>query len=351
MIGCDVFSQSIKVLDADSVPVAFVVATTEQGQLIGVTDVNGVMDDVKGNKVICLSHVAYKPLTVKVSDLTEGVVLLEEANYTIQDVIVKPKELLYVQTYYRVTYIDEDGPLYYRAGIIDNTYEFANKKLKTKSKNISSARNKLLQFLLNTNMGDLIEKRSRLQKESLYQLVESNIGKGAYLNIVTDSTGRKLISDEYSLLGYIDENAEKGTRAVMFDTWLFDKHRDIAKQTNETKKQKKQAKLEKEDEGFERNFYEVCRMDEDGNSSIGDFVKMRLLTKGVFKESGKKYIIILESFATEMAYIDKKEFKQTRKDNDVDKTYEDMLIYERNHNIPPLAPNLREQMDKLFKKK
>lgn len=353
LLGCavDVCAQSITVLDDDGVPVAYVAVTNDQGQLIGATNVNGVLEDIKGNNVLCLSHVAFKPMTVNVADLTDGVVTMEGTSYSLPDVEVKPKELLYMQTYYRVTYIDEDGPIYYRAGVIDNTYEFANQKVNTKSKSISEGGSGLLKFLLNTIAGGVIEDKCKIHKESTYQLVNSNDGKWAGVSVTTDSTGRKVIRDSESILGYIDEDMKDGKRITTFDNWLFKKHLEIAKEKNEKKKQKKQEELDKAEEEEERSFYEVYRMNEEGYSAIGDFVMQQLLVKGVFKRTKKQYILVLESFATETAYIDKKEFKQTRKENEVDKSYEDMLRYEKAHNIPPLAPHLKVQVDKLFEKK
>lgn len=347
----EVCAQSITVKDTDGVPVAYATATTEQGTLIGVTDVNGLLQDTKGNNVLCFSHVAYKPITVNVTDLTNGVVTMEEISYTLPDVAVRPKELLYVQTYYRLTYIDEEGPLYYRAGIIDNTYEYANQKIKTKSKSISKAYTGLLKFLINTVAGGKIEDRCKIQKMSTYALVTSNKGDWAGLNISTDSTGRKVISDSVSILGYIDEDKQEGTRTTTFNHWLFNRHLDIAKEKNEKKKEKKEAVLAERQQQKETSYFEVYRMDQDGYSSIGDLVMMQQITKGGSRRSGHEFILILESYVTETAYIDKKEFNQTRKENDVDKSYEDLLRYEKAHNIPPLPSHLRVQIDKLFEEK
>ncbi|MBP5688182.1 MAG: hypothetical protein J6X22_06020 [Muribaculaceae bacterium] len=347
----EVCAQSITVIDTDGVPVAYATATTEQGTLIGTTSVDGLLQDTKGNNVICFSHVAYKPITVNVADLTNGVVTMEEISYSLPDVAVRPKELLYVQTYYRLTYIDEEGPLYYRAGVIDNTYEYANQKIKTKSKSISKAFTGLLKFLINTIAGGKIEDRCKIQKNSTYALVTSNKGDWAGLNISTDSNGRKVISDSVSILGYIDEDKQEGTRTTTFNHWLFNRHLDIAKEKNEKKKEKKEDELAKRQEEKETSYFEVYRMDEDGYSSIGDLVMMQQISKGRSSRSGNEYILILESYVTETAYIDKKEFKQTRKENDVDKSYEDLLRYEKAHNIPPLPSHLKVQIDKLFEEK
>ena len=345
------YSQTIRVIDTDGDPVPYAAITTEKGKLIGTTDINGVFENTTENTVLCLSQVAYKPLTVNLAEVVDGVITMEDADFVLPDVVVKPKELLYVQTYYRVTYIDEDGPIYYRAGIIDNTYEFAKEKINIKEKSISAAQSGMLKFLLNTIAGGIIKDRCKLHKQSTYQHVNSNDGKWAKVSVTTDSTGRQVISDSVSVLGFIDEDKESGIRTVSFNEWLFHKHLEIANEQKEKQKEKKQAKLDAEEQNSEHSYFEVYRMDENGNSLISDFVMQQSLDIGEFKRTKKRYILIIESFATEMAYIDKKEFKQTRKDNDVDKSYDDLLRYEKNHNIPPLAPNLREQVDKLFVKK
>ena len=344
------YAQIIRVVDAEGDPVPYVAVTTKQGKLVGTTDIDGVFENTTENTVLCLSQVAYKPLTVNLSEVVDGVITMEDADYVLPDVVVKPKELLYMQTYYRVTYIDEEGPIYYRAGIIDNTYEFAKGKIDIKEKSISEANSGLLKITLNALAGHLIKDRCKLHKRSAYQLVNSNDGKWAKVSVTTDSIGRQVISDSISVLGYIDEDKDDRTRTTSFNEWLFHKHLEIANEQNEKKKDKKQAELDVKEQNSEHSYFEVYRMDENGNSSIGDFVMQQSLDKGVFKRTKLRYILIIESFATETAYIDKKEFKQTRKDNDVDKSYDDLLRYEQAHKIPPLAPNLREQIDKLFVK-
>ena len=343
-------AQRVRVIDKDGVPVPYAAVTTEQGKLVGTTDIDGVFENTTENTVLCLSQVAYKPLTVNLAEVVDGVVTMEDAEFVLPDVVVKPKELLYMQTYYRITYIDEEGPLYYRSGIIDNTYEFATGKTNIKEKSISAAESGMLKFALNTIAGGYIKDRCKLHKQSTYQLVNSDEGKWANVSVTTDSTGQQVIRDSQSVLGYIDEDKDAGTRTVSFNEWLFHKHLEIANEKKEKKKEKKQVELEEKEQNSKHSYFEVYRMDENGKSLISDFVMQQSLDMGVFKRTKKRYILIIESFATETAYIDKKEFKQTRKDNDVDKSYDDLLRYEKAHNIPPLAPNLRAQMDKLFVK-
>ena len=216
MVACafNGYAQTIRVIDADGDPVPYAAVTTEQGKLVGTTDINGVFENTTENMVLCLSQVAYKPLTINLAEVVDGVVTMEDADYVLPDVVVKPKELLYVQTYYRITYIDENGPIYYRAGIVDNTYEFAKQKVNTKEKSISAAESGLAKFLMNAQAGEVINNQCTLHRQFYYQLVNSNDGKWAKVSVTADTTGRQVISDFESVLGYIDEDKESGTRTV-----------------------------------------------------------------------------------------------------------------------------------------
>jgi len=99
-----------------------------------------------------------------------------------------------------------------------------------------------------------------------------------------------------------------------------------------------------------RTIYQVYRTDYVGNSRVDDFVMSQYTSAGRHKRTGMEYILLEESFATDYAYIDKKEFKQLRNDNKVDKSIEELLRFEKVNKIPPLAPNLQTAIDQLFKK-
>ncbi len=70
--------------------------------------------------------------------------------------------------------------------------------------------------------------------------------------------------------------------------------------------------------------------------------------EGVHRRQKTNYIIQLQSFATDYAYIDKKEYKQLRKANKVEMNINELRQFEKNNKIPPLAPNILEQINKLF---
>lgn len=133
-------AQRVQVLDSDGIPVPFVTATTPEGKFIACTDANGWFDNLSGNKTIHLSQVAYKPLTIDVANIKGNTIVLDDANYDLPEIVVKPKELLYCQTYFRNFYIDDEGPIFFRGGVIDNSYNIAKKKVEAKSRQLSKAK-------------------------------------------------------------------------------------------------------------------------------------------------------------------------------------------------------------------
>ena len=98
-------AQRIQVIDGEGLPIAFVTATTPDGKFIASSDMDGWFENLGGNATVHLSQIAYKPLTVVMADIVDGKIMLEEASYDLPDVVVKPKDLLYCQTYYRLVYL------------------------------------------------------------------------------------------------------------------------------------------------------------------------------------------------------------------------------------------------------
>ena len=91
-------AQKIEVVDADGQGIPLVSVLTENGVLIGTTNLDGVLIDVKGNAKVALSHVAYKSQLVSVASLpssegSEGSrrVTMEDLDYGLQEIVVKPK--------------------------------------------------------------------------------------------------------------------------------------------------------------------------------------------------------------------------------------------------------------------
>ena len=340
-------AQRVQVLDNEGVPIPFVTVTTPDGKYVASTDIDGWFDVADGNATITLSQVAYKTLTLEATDIKGGKIVLEDATYDLPEVVVKPKELIYGQTYFRLTYIDDNGPIYYRGGVIDNTYEIAKKKVSAKSRHISKAEFGIIRFVVDRLVGKF-DRFSCLPEFSYYQKLLQMRDNGE-ITITDASNGRQVIADDVSPLGYIYWDKNERTRTVSFDMFKYDKHQ---------KEAKKRAKAEKKGKAYEADttmsidgtIYQVYRTDSVGNSRVEDFVMSQYTQLGHHKRQNADYIIQLQSFAADYAYIHKKEYKKLRKDNKVEMNIKELRQFEKNNNIPPLAPNILEQINKLFEK-
>ena len=343
-------AQRIQVVDIDGLPIAAVCVTNEKGALVGSTDNDGWLEDAKGVKHLFLSHVAFKAKDVNIDTIPSLCVVMQDANFQLADLEVKPKELLYVQTYYRCIYVCDEGPIYFRAGVVDNTYELAKKKFSAKTRSVSKGQNGFYRFVLSTLVGHLIDEYARIDTMTYYKRIMKNADRGRLL-ITQEPSGRRVISDTISVLGYIDDDLQAGQRVTNFDKWTYYDHvkatEAAAKEAKTGKKQKQTGEKYKDENNSN---YEVYNIDENGQSRIDDLVMRQILCSGHFKRTDQDYIILLEAYTIGRDYIDKKEFKQTRKENEVEMDINELRRLEQNHHIPPLAPNLKAAVDELFKK-
>lgn len=342
-------AQRIQVVDTDGKPIAAVCVTNEKGALIGSTDNDGWLEDAKGVKHLFFSHMAFKPTNVNIDTIPSLSVVMQDQDFELSELVVKPKELLYVQTYYRCVYVCDEGPIYFRAGVVDNTYELAKQKISAKTRSVSKGMNGFMRFVLSTLVGHYIDEWARIDTVTYYKKIMKHVDKGD-LFITEEPSGRRVLSDTISVLGYIDDDLEAGQRTTNFDKWAYSDHVEATKAAAKAAKSGKKPKEKKKDfKDKYQSFYEIYNINENGQSRVDDLVMRQILVSGHFERTDQDYIILLETYTIGRDYIDKKEFKQTRKDNQVEMDINELRRLEQNHHIPPLAPNLKAAVDELFK--
>ena len=335
-------AQRIQVVDTDGLPIAQVCVTNEKGVFIGTTDNDGWLEDTRGAQVLNLSHIAFQDIAVPFANVVDNRIVMEDVEYVLPNVEVKPKELAYVQTYFRLIYLDDDGPLYYRGGVIDNTYEFANHKTSSKTRSLSKGESGLLRFLISSIVGKRIDKLGQLSEIPTYQKILKYAEEGL-VTLTNEPSGRIIVSDSVCTLGYIDTDTVARTRTTSFNNRKF-----LANRKNAEDKAK--GKKVKERKEKDETYYEVYRIDEDGRSRNDDFIMRQWQISTEHSHSSTRYMILLQAYATDYAYVDKKEYKQLRKENKVDMEIEELRRFEKAHNIPVLAPDVKAAVDKLFEK-
>ena len=338
-------AQKITVVDSDGNGIHLVCVLTEDGNMIGTTSLEGVIADVKGAKKVVLTHVAFKPQLVDVASLKDGCVTMEDIDYSISEVVIKPKPNIYVETYYRAYAYINDSLRYYCAGIMPNSYDIKKNKVK-----IGSYYNCCGEFSL--SIGTLTTWNARIQRFHAGKIYNSgakslqsggNFSEKYFTTLTDEGNGRQRVSNPEGTVGYIQW--ENGQTNMTLDAAKMQMYRNKA--LGQTNKLKLREKAD-----YEYKYTEVFNHDEEGNSSISDLVMYANHWEWNTGKGRRK--LIIETYATERSYMDDKEFKA--KKDELKKTYkasmtlEQLENYATSHNIPALAPAMRQAIEKLPKK-
>ena len=205
----------------------------------------------------------------------DGRITLDEAGYDLPEVVVKPKDLLYCQTYFRDVYIDDDGPIYYRAGVIDNAYNIAKKEVSAKTRHLSRAQSGFWKTLYSSTSGQY-DQFSRLPEESYYDKIRGLQQKGS-ITLTDAGNGRQIIADSICQLGYIYWNAEERTRTVSFNLSTYRNHiKNKEKQEKAAKKGKTFVPDTVKQQRTSTTIYQVYRTDSVGNSRTDEAFRHRI---------------------------------------------------------------------------
>ncbi len=338
-------AQKIEVVDSEGNGIHLVTVLDGDGNMIGTTDLNGTILDVKGAKKVVLTHVAYKSKLVDVSSLQNGKVTMDDLDYNLAEIVVMPKPIIYVETYYRVYAFANDSLRYYLAGIMPNAYHKEKKKVKSGSYGDSHG-----EFSLGTGVSITWGARAqefkagKIHKSGALDLMKGGNSKDKYfVTLADEGKGRKRVSNPEGTVGFIE--TEGNEVHMTLDAGKMQMYRN--KMVGENKKLKM-----RENRDYAYEFNEIVHFDEEGNSTIADMV----MSSDHWEWNGGKgrMKFIIETYVTEHAYIDDKEFKA--KKNELKKKYvsamslDELEAYATSHGIPALTPSLRKAIEGLNKK-
>ena len=347
MVTMGAKAQKIQTVDKDGQPIPYASIISEDGQFIGTTDLNGILNDVKGAEVVSITHVAYQSKKVKVGQ--GGKAILEDADFGLPEITVTKKSHVYVQTYYRLFYIDdqEEFPAcFYRAGVLNNSFERQKKDLSSNEEHFSACSNGLVKAALNTLLGSYIKRIAGLRMQKVEDRMKKN-HQDVGIAFTSNGPGKQLITDKYGVVGSVTDNQDKGERRYSVEAALLSKHKTLA-----TGKDKKIAKAEKKEERekdrVDQNFI-VYRIDEKGNYSPEDLVMIQSFTSYYDTKNKCNKYIMAQVYTTDRAYVTKDELKQMKKDNKMKMTYQNILQFERAHKIPALSPEFQKRIQEIVK--
>ncbi len=345
IIAMSAQAQKIQTVDAKGNAIPLVSVLTDDGLIIGTTDLNGVLPDVKGAKTITLTHVAYKPQQVTVAALADGRVTMEDLDYDLSEIVVKPKPYIYVQTYYRFYAFINDSLRFYQAGIMPNAYDIKKKKVEMGSHN-----NSMGDFYPSMGIGVTWGARVMEYHAGKIRPLMSNkmkpggeLSKKYSLTLKNEGKGRQRIQNPEGTLGYIV--TEGGKTRITFNASKAQMYR------NKAQKQNKMLKKRQEVE-YAYRYTNISKVDEEGNSNIEDFVMDT--NHWEWTRNKGHYKMIIECYTVDRGYMDKKEWsikkKELKSEHKALMSLNRLESYATSHNIPALSPTIRRAIERLGKK-
>lgn len=341
-------AQKIQVVDKEGQGIALASVMDGNGVLIGLTDLNGVLADVKGAGRIAVTHVAYKPQSVKVADLAGGLVTMEENDFDIEELVVKPKPLIYTELYYRFYAYVDDSLRTFRAGIAPYAYNLQKKKTTVKYSDYAMAIFNLKDVTWWSARSDNMIEGGVVSTPSEMRLTNGRFKEKYDIEKVANGENRWLIVNPKDTVGTL-------VRANGVSTFTIDgaKAQMYANERDgKTKLLKKRQEL-----NYTYQYVEVFRINDDGEVGRDDY----LMSLNHWEHDGKKgrEIYIVEAWVTDRGYMDEDEFKQKRKDIDALSStqnmwhmpLEELEAYERQQNIPPISDEVRKAIALITKDK
>lgn len=340
-------AQKIKTLDSDGNAIPLVSILTEDGVLIGTTDISGVLADVKGAEKIAVTHVAYKPQIVKVEELQGGLVVMEAVDYDLKEVVVTPKPYLYLEYYYRAFRYIGDSLRAYVSGIVPVAFDIKN-KYKAKLRPIWSygAFSNKAKSWHGVHMENMVENWA---KKSSHKMAEKWLkeekGKEKYrASIVADGPNRWRVEIPQQVVGQIVHAG--GQSRVTIDGAKMQMY------SNEVHGETKMLKKRKERD-YAYQYSEIYSLANDDD--LPDLARhIMTMDHWEFNSSKGREIEIIYIYTTNHAFVDEGEFKarskSLNKDRVGDMTFEELQAYAAEHKIPELAPTLIQVIQELKKR-
>ena len=330
-------AQRIQVVDEEGQGIPLATILTEDGVMIGTTNLEG-MFDMKGATKLVVTHVAYKPLVVSAASIKNGRVRMEDQDYGLTEITITPKQYIYVEVYYRVYVYRNDSLCYFLTGIMPNAYDPQKKKLEHGSYYQSYSE-------YCQKMGATITWGARAQSFHAglvhkQGLTDKYIKDRYYSTPTVKSPNLKVYSNPQGTVG---QQVRSGSQVrLTLDAGKMQMYANEVK--GETKLLQKRKEV-----GYEYQYTMIYDDDEGNGYDVANFIMETNHWEYNDKKSHVKFII--ENYAVDHAYVNKDEWKT--KKNDLKQKYRDKVTleqlekYEKEHNLPALAPTIRQSILKL----
>ena len=330
-------AQKIEVVNAEGHAIPLVSVLTQDGILIGTTNMNGELADVKGHTKVALTHVAYKPQLVTVASLQGGRVTMEDADFGLAEIVVKPKPYIVVEYYVRGFRYIGDSLRAYGAGIIPVAYDTRN-GYKPKTRNVNSMgvyANKAPGWHLAEISNKTIEmckhnKGSMTDKWVMTKKVQDTYG----LTVAKDGANRWLVTNPKGKIGQIVHNG--GRSYATLDAGRMQRYQDEMQGNQRLMKMR-------EERNYAYEYATIYRLPGDDDGDIPDLARLVMeMDHWEFNSDKGRHRDIYYAYVVTHYYADEAEFNARSKELNQGHPYSNMTLeelqaYERQHNIPALS--------------
>lgn len=330
-------AQKVQVVDDEGLGIPLACVLTEEGVMIGSTNLEGYFD-MNGAQKVVVTHVAFKPLEVSAATIKDGRVRMEDLDYTLKEITVTPKQYIYVETYYRVYVYRNDSLCYFLTGIMPNAYDPQKNK-----REHGSYYHAYAEFAPKFGVAINWGVRAQHFHAGLVQTKGSTdkFMKDEYYTTPTvKSPNYKVFSNPQGVVGNLTRS--DGLSYLTLDAGKMQMY------VNEVKGQTKQLKLRQE-KGYQYQYSLIHYGNDENDYDVTNLVMRSDHWEYNDKKSHVKFII--ECYAVDHAYVNKEEWKG--KKNELKQKYKNgqklstLEEYEKQHNIPALAPAVRRAILKL----
>lgn len=348
MLTCSmsVLAQRIQTFDADGLPLPYAHVLNEKGNMVGSTDMNGVLDDVQGAQTLHITHITCKPKVVNVKDLgSDGRIQLEKGDFALPEVVISNKshDWLFMETYYRMIIIrNHDEVVFCGDGIWDNYIDLKSKKRWNDYKHaVKNHKSK-------SPYGIVAWAQSGECQAPMYNIMARAIKKtdepDKKIQVVKGADGQRKLVIKDKQIGYV---VDEGThRRLAIDL------KELAMMTGSEKKKKKVEKIDEINDHAANYYYDVYDTSgiEEGEPDIDSFVMRQIITHGYEKKSQKPLDLIIYCYSTDRTFLAKDEVSKFKKERKTKRlTPEQLPEFTRKHNIPALDPTLQAKLSGLAK--
>ena len=337
MTVANMSAQRIQVVDEEGQGIPLATILTEEGVMIGTTNLEG-MFDMKGASKLVITHVAYKPLVVSAASVKNGRVKMEDQDYGLAEITVTPKPYIYVEVYYRVYVYRNDSLCYFLTGIMPNAYDPQKKKLEHGSYYHSYS--EYCQKLGATITWGVRAQAFHAGLVHKQGLTDKFIKDKYYSTPTVKSPNLKVYSNSQGTVG---QQVRSGSQIRMtFDAGKMQMY------ANEVKGETKLLQKRK-DMGYEYQYTMIYEDDEEKGFDVANFIMDTNHWEYNDKKSHVKFII--ENYAVDHAYVNKEEWNNKKKELKTNYksliTIDKLATYEHQHNIPALPATVRQAINKL----